>query len=158
MRFVDEPAERVQAELEKQGATVRREPYNPRNRSLVADFVGFLREPDAGSTVTLFEDDDGRVRYYTVSRSEPEVEQLRARVDELSAATKPDTGRLDRIEERLARVDALEQKVEAIPKLQQAVDRLPDLEGRVDTLAKLEGRVDKLDALRDRVTRLERPV
>lgn len=159
MKFVNEPAERVETELREQGATVRRERYNPRNRSLVSDFVGFLRAPTAGSTVTLFEDDDGRVRYYTVSRGDAEVDELRTRVEELSRAPAGavDTARLDRIEERLGRIDTLERKVEAIPKLEQAVDRLPDLESRIETLTKLESSVDSIDALRTRVERLERP-
>jgi hypothetical protein len=169
MQFVDEPAERVAAQLSEQGATVRREPYNPRNRSLVNDLVGFLRKPAPGSTVTLFEDDEGRVRYYTVARGDPEIEALKARIEKLSP---PEGGgiepaRIDLIEKRLARVDALEERVAAIQTLEAkvaAVERLPELEKRVESLAKLEPKVSALepkvaalDILRTRVERLERP-
>jgi hypothetical protein len=158
MEFVNEPAERVEAQLSGQGITVRREEYSPRNRSLLSDFVGFLRTPKPGSTVTLFEDDEGRVRYYTVARPDPEVEQLKTRVEQLSEATVAlEPARLERIEQRLAAVDALEAKVEALPELEAKVAALPQLEAKVAELSGLERKVTQLDTLRTRVEKLERP-
>ena len=184
MRFIDEPAERVESELRAQEVKVKREPYNPQNRSLLADFVGFLRTPDAGSTVTLFEDDDGRVRYYTVERPDPELAKLRERVDELGRR-EPDPAegdRLKRIEERLDRVAELEARVSKLPELEERVgriqvleekvaavdrlpaleqkvatlDRLPDLEAKVTQLSRLDEKVAQIDNLRGRLERLER--
>jgi hypothetical protein len=170
MRFVDEPADRVESELQREQVTVKREPYNPRNRSLLSDFVGFLRTPDAGSTVTLFEDDDGRVRYYTVERPDPEVQSLRTRVEELDQVRAPDEARLGRIEARLERIAELEAKVATLPELEErvaripaleekvtAVDRLPALEEKVAAVEKLGAKVKQIDALSTRLERLERP-
>lgn len=178
MEFVDEPAERVESQLAERGITVRREPYDPRNRSLFSDFLGFLRSPSAGSTVTLFEDEEGKVRYYTVARPDPEVETLRTRVEELSQATGAlEPARLERIEQRLAAVDVLEQKVEAIPTIEQKLEALPALEARLEALPALEAKVEalpaleakvegltgletkvtQLEGLRTRIDRLERP-
>jgi hypothetical protein len=155
MEFVDEPAGRVESQLTERGITVRREPYEPRNRSLLSDFVGFLRSPKPGSTVTLFEDDDGKVRYYTVARSDPEVETLKARVEELteaSAALEP--ARLERIERRLAAVDALEAKVKGLPELEAKVAALPELERKVAALPELEAKVAALPELERKVAAL----
>ena len=183
MRFVDEPADRVESELQQQQVTVKREPYNPRNRNLLSDFVGFLRTPDADSTVTLFEDDDGRVRYYTVERTDPEVQALRTRVETLDQERTPDEVRLGRIEkqldriaeleakvaklpeleERVARIPALEEKVTAVdrlPALEEkvaAVDKLPELEAKVTEISKLGAKVKQIDALSTRLERLEKP-
>ncbi len=168
MEYVNEPAERVEAELNGRGVTVRREPYNPRGRSLLSDFVGFLRTPDPGSTVTLFEDAEGQVRYYTVTRSDPEVEQIRTQVEQLrETAEALEPARLEHIERRLAAVDELEDKVKALPRLEERIATLPELEERVAALPQLEARVQKLagletkvtqlDILRTRVERLERP-
>ena len=152
MKFVDDPAERAQAELVKQGVEVRREPYDPRSRDLLSDLGGFLRSPTPGSTVTLFEDDQGTVRYYTVARRDPDVEALKARVDELDRPTSGgiDPARLERLEQQVARLDELEEKV-------AAVERLPELEQKIEGLGRLEARVDELAALRTRIERLERP-
>ena len=115
----NEPADRVEAQLTERGVTVRREPYNPRSRSLLSDLVGF-RTPDPGSTVTLFEDDEGQVRYYTVGRPDPEVAQIRTEVAQLQEVTKAlEPARLEHIERRLAKVDELESKVEALPELEE---------------------------------------
>ena len=158
MEFVDEPADRVEAQLTGQGITVLREEYSPRSRSLFSDFVGFLRTPKAGSTVTLFEDDAGRVRYYTVARPDPEVEQLKTRVEQLSEATVAlEPARLERIEQRLEAVDALEAKVEALPELQAKVAALPQLEAKVAQLSGLERKVSQFDTLQSRIEKLERP-
>lgn len=138
MEYVNEPAERVEAQLRERGATVRREPYVPRGRSLLSDFVGFLRTPDAGSTVTLYEDDEGLVRYYTVARPDAEVAGLRTQVDRLSETA-----------------SALEQRV--LPALEQKVAKLPQLEAKLEELSGLERKVGQLDNLRVRVERLERP-
>jgi hypothetical protein len=158
MEYVNEPADRVEAQLAERGMTVRREPYSPRGRSLLSDFVGFLRTPDPGSTVTLFEDGEGLVRYYTVARPDPEVEQIRTQVEELrETAQALEPARLERIERRLAAVDELEVKVEALPKLEERVAALPELEARVEQLAGLATKVTQLDTLRTRVEKLERP-
>lgn len=158
MEFVNEPAERVEAQLSGQGITVRREEYSPRNRSLLSDFVGFLRTPKPGSTVTLFEDDEGKVRYYTVTRPDPEMEQIRTQVEELrETAQALEPARLERIESRLAAVDALEAKVEALPQLEERIAALPALEAKVEQLAVLEAKVTQVDALQTRLEKLERP-
>jgi hypothetical protein len=158
MEYVNEPAQRVEEQLTARGVTVVREPYNPGARSLFSDFVGFLRTPDAGSTVTLFEDDEGTVRYYTVARPDPEVAQIRTDVAQLQETTKAlEPARLEHIEKRLAAVDALEAKVEALPELEERVKALPQLEARVEELSALDAKVGQLDALRTRIDRLERP-
>lgn len=158
MEYVNEPAERVEAQLTARGVTVKREPYNPGSRSLLSDFVGFLRTPGAGSEVTLFEDDEGTVRYYTVARPDPEVAQIRTDVAQLQEATKAlEPARLEQIEKRLAAVDALEAKVEALPALEERVKALPQLEARVEELSGLETTVGQLETLRTRVERLEKP-
>ena len=87
MKIVNEPTEQVEAELLKDEIQVVREPYDPGSRNLLSDFVGFLRSPRPGSRVTLFEDDRGRVRYYTVAQANPEVAELRTQV------SRPDTVR-----------------------------------------------------------------
>lgn len=158
MEYVNEPAERVEATLAARGVTVVREPYNPGSRSLFSDFVGFLRTPDAGSTVTLFEDDEGTVRYYTVARPDPEVEQIRTDVAQLRETTKAlEPARLEQIEQRLAAVDALEEKVATLPELEERVRAVPQLQARVEELSTLDAKVGQLDALRTRVERLEKP-
>jgi hypothetical protein len=158
MEYVNEPADRVELQLEERGVTVQREPYDPRSRSLLSDLVGFLRTPGPGSTVTLFEDGEGRVRYYTVARASPELDQIRTQVEELRATTGAlEPARLEHIERRLAAVDELEAKVEALPHLEERIAALPDLEARVEKLAGLETKVTQLDALQTRVDRLERP-
>jgi hypothetical protein len=156
MEFVDEPAGRVESQLTERGITVRREPYEPRNRSLLSDFVGFLRSPKPGSTVTLFEDDEGKVRYYTVERRpDPEVEALKTRVEELTAATGAvEPERLERIERRLAAVDALEERVKALPELERKVAALPELERKVAALPELEAKVAALPELERKVAAL----
>jgi hypothetical protein len=158
MEYVNEPADRVEGQLAERGVTVKREPYSPGARSLLSDFVGFLRTPDAGSTVTLFEDDEGKVRYYTVARPDPEVEQIRTQVEALrETAQALEPARLERIESRLAAVDELETKVKALPQLEERVAALPGLEAKVEQLAGLEAKVSQVEALRKRVETLERP-
>jgi hypothetical protein len=158
MEYVNEPADRVEGQLVERGVIVRREPYSPSGRSLLSDFVGFLRTPDAGSTVTLFEDEEGKVRYYTVARPDPEVEQIRTQVEELRVTAQAlEPARLERIENRLAAVDKLETKVKALPELEQRIAALPDLEAKVQRLTGLEAKVTQVDALRTRVEKLERP-
>ena len=85
MKIVDEPAAEVETQLKGRGIEVRREQYDPKSRNLVSDFFRFLREPDPGDTVTLWEDERGRVRYYTAERVDPQLAALQARVSELSA-------------------------------------------------------------------------
>lgn len=155
MEFVDEPAGRVESQLTERGITVRREPYEPRNRSLLSDFVGFLRSPKPGSTVTLFEDDDGKVRYYTVARPDPEVEALKTRVERLGEATEAlEPARLARIEQRLAAVDALEAKVQALPELEAKIAALPELERKLAALPELERKLAALPELERKVAAL----
>ena len=71
MEYVNEPAERVEAELTARGVTVPREPYNPRSRSLFSDFVGFLRTPEPGQQGDAVRGREGPVRYYTVAQRGP---------------------------------------------------------------------------------------
>jgi hypothetical protein len=166
MSIVDEPAERVAGELTARGVLVQRRPYDPRSRpSLLSDFLGFLRSPEPGSSVTLFEDDDGRVRYYTVNVPDPELEGLRQRLDQIEPAVDP--GRLNRLEADVARVPALEAKVAEVDELRASVERIPALEAEVTKVRELETKVERLPALerqlddignlRTRLERLERP-
>lgn len=166
MSIVDEPAERVAGELTARGVLVQRRPYEPKARpSLLSDFLGFLRSPEPGSSVTLFEDDDGRVRYYTVTVPDPEVEGLRQRLEQIEPAVDP--GRLERLEAGVARVEVLEAKVAAVDELKATVERLPALEAEVTKVRELETRLERLPALerqvvdlgnlRTRLERLERP-
>jgi hypothetical protein len=166
MSIVDQPAERVAGELTARGVLVQRRPYDPKSRpSLLSDFLGFLRSPEPGSSVTLFEDDDGRVRYYTVNVPDPEVEGLRQRLEVLEPAVDP--GRLQRLEAGVARVQALEAKVAEVDELRVSVDRIPALEAEVSKVRELETKVGRLPELerqlgdmgnlRTRLERLERP-
>jgi hypothetical protein len=166
MSIVDEPAERVAEELTQRGVLVQRKAYDPKSRpSLLSDFLGFLRSPEPGSSVTLFEDDDGRVRYYTVNVPDPELEGLRARLDQIEPAVDP--GRLERIEAGVARVEALEAKVAVVDELKATVERLPALEAEMTKVRELETKVERLPELerqlgdignlRTRLERLERP-
>ncbi len=85
MKITDEPASEVEAQLKQRRIEVRREQYDPKSRNLVADFFRFLRDPEPGDTVTLWEDERGRVRYYTAERVDPQIAALQERVSELSA-------------------------------------------------------------------------
>ena len=166
MSIVDEPAERVAGELTQRGVLVQRKPYDPKARpSLLSDFLGFLRSPEPGSSVTLFEDDDGRVRYYTVTVPDPEVEGLRQRLEQLEPVVDP--GRLQRLEAGVARVEALEAKVAEVDELKATVARLPEFEAQVTKVQELETKIERLPVLerqlgdlgtlRTRLERLERP-
>jgi hypothetical protein len=156
MSIVDEPAERVAGELTARGVLVQRKPYDPKARpSLLSDFLGFLRSPDPGSSVTLFEDDDGRVRYYTVTVPDPELEGLRTRLDQLEPAVDP--GRLDALEAKVAAVDELRATVERLPALEAEVTKVRELETRLERLPALEREIVDIGNLRTRLERLERP-
>jgi hypothetical protein len=168
VKIVDEPAESVESLLRDDGIEVRREPYDPASRSLVSDFVGFLRSPKPGSTVILFEDENGRVRYYTVARTDPEVAALKAQIQELTRPGESElpTIRLDRIEKRLerldaveakvAKVDVLEAKVAKVDELAAAAERLPELEAEIAKLPTVETRLGELKTLKTRLDRLEK--
>jgi hypothetical protein len=156
MSIVDEPADRVSGELTARGVLVQRRPYDPKSRpSLLSDFLGFLRSPEPGSSVTLFEDDDGRVRYYTVTVPDPELEGLRARLDQLQPTL--DASRLDALEAKVAVVDELKASVERLPALEAEVTRVRELETKLERLPALERQVVDIGNLRTRLERLERP-
>jgi hypothetical protein len=163
MSIVDEPAERVAGELTQRGVLVQRKPYDPKARpSLLSDFLGFLRSPEPGSSVTLFEDGDGRVRYYTVTVPDPEVDGLRQRLEQLEPAVDP--ARLQRLEAGVARVEALEAKVAEVdatvarlPELEAQVTKVQELETKIERLPVLERQLGDLGTLRNRVERLEQP-
>jgi hypothetical protein len=178
MKLVDEPAADLEPELARRGIAVRREPYDPKSRSLVADFFRFLRDPEPGDTVTLWEDENGRVRYFTVQRLDPDVAALQARVDALSRpdpaifdprfnAIEQKLARLDSLEARVAKVDELETRVAKIDDLEVQVQRLPQLEQKVaqfdqvatqvQKLPQLESQVADLGKLAPRIARLEKP-
>src|SRR3954447_13252691 len=109
MKIVDEPAADVETQLKERGIEVRREQYDPKSRNLVSDFFHFLREPVPGDTVTLGEDERGRVRYYTAERVDPQIAALQTQVSQLSA---PDATvlqpRFDEIDAKLCRADPRE--------------------------------------------------
>ena len=159
MKIVNEPAEQVEAELLKDEIRVTREPYDPGSRSLLFDFVGFLRSPSPGSRVTLFEDDRGRVRYYTVALPDPLVAELRTQVADLTQPgdEPPSTERLDQIEKRLKKVEALDVKLAKVDELAAIAERMPEVEAKVDAMPDLEAKIGDLGELRTRLERLERP-
>ena len=169
MKIVDEPAADVETQLKERGIEVRREQYDPKSRNLVSDFFRFLREPDPGDTVTLWEDERGRVRYYTAERVDPQIAALQTQVSQLSA---PDAtvlqprfdqidaklSRLDALEARVAKVDALEQKVAEVDELHAKVQRVDELATQVEQLRGLEAKVadvDRLAAAVDKLPELE---
>ena len=165
MKIADEPAGEVETQLRERSITVRREPYDPKSRNLVTDFFRFLREPESGDTVTLFEDERGRVRYYTVERIDPQIAALNERVEQLSA---PDPAvlepRFEQIDAKLARLDALEQKVAAVDELQtkvaafdalhEKVQRVDELTTQVEALRGLEAKVAEVDRLKAEIEKL----
>ena len=158
MKIVNESAEQVEAELLKDEIQVVREPYDPGSRNLLSDFVGFLRSPSPGSRVTLFEDDRGRVRYYTVAQANPEVAELRTQVADLTRpGGEPPAERLDQIEKRLKKVEALDVKLAKVDELAAIAERLPEVEAKVDAMPDLETKIGELGELRTRLERLERP-
>lgn len=133
MSIVDQPAERVAEELTARGIVVQRQPYDPKSRpSLLSDFLGFLRTPEPGSSVTLFEDGDGMVRYYTVTVPDPELVGLRERLARIEPAVDP--GRLDRLEAKVAEVDQLKASVERLPALERQLGDIGNLRTRLERL------------------------
>ena len=159
MKIVNESAEQVEAELRKDEIRVTREPYDPRSRSsLLSDLVGFLRSPSPGSSVTLFEDESGRVRYYTVAHTNPEIAELKTQITDLTkAGAELPAKRLDQIEKRLKNVEAFEPKLAKVDELAAIAERLPEVEAKVDAIPALEAKVDQLGELRTRLDRLEKP-
>lgn len=156
MSIVDQPAERVAEELTARGIVVQRKPYDPKSRpSLLSDLLGFLRTPEPGSSVTLFEDGDGMVRYYTVTVPDPELEGLRERLARIEPAADP--GRLQRLEAKVAEVDTLKATVDRIPALEAEVTKVRELETKVERLPALERQLGDIGNLRTRLERLERP-
>ena len=169
IKIVDEPAADVETQLKERGIEVRREQYDPKSRNLVSDFFRFLREPDPGDTVTLWEDERGRVRYYTAERVDPQIAALQTQVSQLSA---PDAtvlqprfdqidaklSRLDALEARVAKVDELERKVAEVDELHAKVQRVDELATQVEQLRGLEAKVadvDRLAAAVDKLPELE---
>jgi DNA repair exonuclease SbcCD ATPase subunit len=166
MKIVDEPAEEVEAQLRERGIEVRREPYDPKSRSLFSDFLRFLREPESGDTVTLWEDERKRVRYYTAERVDPQIAALQERVSELSTSdatvleprfTEIDAklARLDELERKVVAVDELHAKVQKVDELATQVEQLRGLEAKVAQVDRLAAEVEKLPTLETKVTELE---
>ena len=155
MKIVDEPAAEVETQLKGRGIEVRREQYDPKSRNLVSDFFRFLREPDPGDTVTLWEDDRGRVRYYTAERVDPQLAALQARVSELSA---PDATvlqpRFDQIDAKLSRLDALEARVAKVDEIEARVAKVDALEQKVAEVDELHAKVQRVDELATQVEQL----
>lgn len=147
MKIVNESAEQIEAELRKDEIQVTREPYDPRSRSsLLSDLVGFLRSPSPGSSVTLFEDESGRVRYYTVAHTNPEIAELKTQIADLTkAGGELPAKRLDQIEKRLRNVEAFEPKLAKVDELAAIAERLPEVEAKVDQLGELRTRLDRLE-------------
>jgi len=159
MKIVNELAVQVEAALVKDEIQVVREPYAPGSRSLLSDFVGFLRSPSRGSTVTLFEDDSGRVRYYTVAQPNPELAELRTQVADLKQAGVQElpAQRLDQLENRLEKVEALDAKLAKVEEVLVIAERLPQVEAKIEAMPDLEAQITEMSALRTRLERLERP-
>ncbi len=155
-KIVDEPAAEIEPQLRERGIEVRREPYDPKSRNLVTDFFRFLREPDGGDTVTLFEDERGRVRYYTVERVDPEIAQLNARIADLSRVD-PQVlePRLEELERRAAVVDELQDKTGGVDGIATKLARIDALEARAAKVDQLERRVAKVDELEAKVAKID---
>jgi hypothetical protein len=159
MKIVDEPAADIETQLKQRGIEVRREQYDPKSRNLVSDFFRFLREPDPGDTVTLWEDERGRVRYYTAERVDPQIAALQAQVSELRA---PDATvlepllepRLAQIDAKLSRLDALEARVAKVDALEARVAKVDELEQKVAGVDELHAKVQQVDALATQVEEL----
>src|SRR6266545_5768184 len=165
MKIVDEPAGDIEIQLRERGIEVRREQYDPKSRNLVTDFFRFLREPESGDTVTLWEDERGRVRYYTAERVDPQLAALQQRVSELSApdpklleprldAIDAKLARLDELEQKVATVDELHAKVAAVDELQVKVQQVDELATQVEALRGLEAKVAQVDDLAVQVQKL----
>ena len=157
MEYVNEPADRVEAQLcgaRRHRAARAVQPTLPepalRLRRLPARPTRGARSRSSRTT---------RARCGTTpSAPRPgggadptQVEELR----ETAKALEP--ARLERIESRLAKVDELEAKVEALPQLEERIAALPVLEAKVEAVGGLEAKVTQVDALRRRVETLERP-
>lgn len=156
MKIVDEPAAEIEAQLRERGSDVSRRPYDPKSRNLVTDFFHFLRDPESGDTVTLFEDDRGRVRYYTVERVDPQIAQLNDRVAALDRVD-PQVlePRLDEIEAKLTRVDELRAKTAGIDEIETRLTRVERLEARVAKVEQIEAKVAKVDELEAKLERVD---
>jgi hypothetical protein len=105
--IVDAPTAAATTRLEERGVVVERvEPYDP---GRVANLIDFSRAPSAiprGAKVTLFEQ-DGKVRYYTLSRA-PEIVAGEDRVKERLDARDEEVAKL------LDRVKRLETQVKRL--------------------------------------------
>jgi hypothetical protein len=156
MKIVDEPAAEVAQRLAEQGIEVERAPYDPKSRNLFSDFVRFLRDPAPGDAVTLWEDERGRVRYFTVQRRDPEVAALKVQVAELS---RPDPAVLEprfaEVDAKLARLDELERRVAVIPELQEKAARVDELERHVAAIPQLQAQVARVDELEARIAKVD---
>jgi hypothetical protein len=75
--MVDQPSADVEARLKERGITVHHQPYRP---SPAPDLFGFFRAPAPGKEVTLFEE-DGKVRYYSVSDKGPAISEETRRLE-----------------------------------------------------------------------------
>ena len=135
--IVDAPTATATTHLEERGVVVDRvEPYEP---GRVANVIDFSRAPSAippGTKVTLFEQ-DGKVRYYALTR-EPAVAgdvRVREEIDEIKTSHAAELmARDDEIAKLRERAQTLEGTVEKLGELQTALERVKRLETQVKTL------------------------
>jgi hypothetical protein len=140
--IVDQPVERVEANLLDRGVTVRREPYDP---ARVSRLTTLFRTPPAGSEVTLYEE-QGRVRYYDIRTPEPAAPaapaELHNQVETLSKT----------LEARETELQSLRTQVETLTRQQSELESLTSRTG----VAELRAEVEELRQFRQEVTRFMR--
>ncbi len=125
--FVNQPTDQVEERLKAEGVSVERQPYDPATQpNLAANLVGLFREPTAGRHVTLYEE-DGQVRYYSVTEPDPSTRALSAEVGNLSEAV---TSRATEVVQLRSEMDA--QKASVAETLAQREAEVADLKGQLD--------------------------
>jgi hypothetical protein len=99
--IVGQPADQAAASLAKRGVVVRRAPFEPKaDLHTIASAVDILRDPQPGRQVTLYEE-EGRVRYYTVSPTDPTL-RVRTEVDSLRSTVQSQSDEVANLRQHLA--------------------------------------------------------
>ncbi len=120
--IVGQPVDKVEANLKAAGVTVTRATYDPAIATdLPSGIVGVFRAPQAGSKVTVYEQ-DGVVRYYAVAPTDSSTE-LRAQINTLSTALQAREADVKALRTDL---DASQQKIAQLSGVQQQVTTLSE--------------------------------
>jgi hypothetical protein len=147
--IIGQSTDQAVTSLSERGIEVRRAPFDPKaDLHTITSAFDILREPVPGRRVTLFEQ-DGRVRYYTVSSTDPthrlrgEVESLRVsfesqsgEMEELRRSLTDATGRLGEREAEVAELRSqLDEVRQANAELSAALpERLAEIEAELTRL------------------------